>query len=231
MSRKFWTDSTVCGRPISRGIGILLVTLFLYGIAYGQSQNDPPLGSDEIAPPPTSLPVDPLYTLKPKDVINIRVFREPDLNVSAPLETDSTIVVPLLGRVSLENKTLREAETHIRNLFIKGEFLIDPQVTITIRSYGGEIFYIFGEIARPGAKAMPAGKQQLDILEAITLAGDFTQFAKRSEIVVRRQDPTTGQEESFTIDFDKVLRGRGTQKLKDIQILPGDILFVPERLF
>lgn len=174
---------------------------------------------------------DSVYKLRSGDVIRVTVFDEPDLSVSQKLDPNGVVIIPLLGRTELSGISLRDAETKIEQLFISEEYLIRPQVSVAIENYAEQVFYIFGEVNRPGAKSFPEGRQSLDILEAITLGGDLSQFAKRSEIVIRR--PITGQnkEEKIVVDLDEMIRGnrRGLEEL--IIVYPEDRIFVPERIF
>jgi polysaccharide export outer membrane protein len=171
------------------------------------------------------------YTLRPGDHVQITVFNEPDLAVVQKLDPDGVLIVPLLGRTELAGLTLREAENHLETRFIDEEFLIQPQVTVSIADYAEQVFYIFGEVNAPGAKQFPEGKQRLDILEAITMAGDLAQYAKRSEVTIRRPIEGTAQEEKIVIDLDEVIRGTRSGSEELIEVQPNDIIFVPERLF
>jgi len=171
------------------------------------------------------------YELRTGDVVRITVFNEGDLSVEQKLDPDGVIVIPLLGRVSLKDKTLREAESYVENLFMEQEFLIQPQVSISMVQHADQVFYIFGEVRSTGAKSFPTGKGSLDILEALTMAGGMTQYAKRTEVIIRRPIEDTDQEEKIVLDLDKVIRGskRGNQEL--VKVYPQDIIYVPERLF
>lgn len=171
------------------------------------------------------------YDLRPGDVVKISVFNEPDLTVSQKLDPDGVLVVPLLGRTRLEGLTPREAEEKLETRFISEEYLIQPQVTVSIVDYADQVFYIFGEVNSPGAKTFPQGKQSLDILEAITMAGDLAQYAKRSEINIRRPIKGSGRETKIVVDLDEVIRGSERRNKELIEIYPNDIIFVPERLF
>ena len=178
--------------------------------------------------------VDPaaFYKLQPGDNVQIIVFNEPDLTVTQKLDPDGVVIVPLLGRTPLAALNLREAEERLEQLFISEEYLIHPQVTVTITKYADQVFYIFGEVRSPGAKTFPEGKQTLDILEAITLGGDLTQYAKRSELLIRRPIEGENREEKIEVDLDKVLRGNNNPDTTElIKIYPNDIIFVPERIF
>jgi len=178
-----------------------------------------------------SSPAD-FYRLQPGDTVQVTVFNEADLSIVQKLDPDGIVIVPLLGRTALGNLTMREAETKLEEQFISEEYLISPQVTLTIANYADQVFYIFGEVNQPGAKTFPEGKQSLDILEAITMAGDLSQYAKRSEIIIRRPIPGENKEEKFTVDLEAVLRGnRDSNTTELLKIYPEDIIFVPERLF
>lgn len=171
------------------------------------------------------------YRLRPGDTVQIAVFNEPDLSVLQELDPDGVLIVPLLGRTELGGLTLREAETRLEENYISEEYLIDPQVTVSVAEYAEQVFYIFGEVNQPGAKKFPRGKQSLDILEAITMAGDLSQYARRSDIVVRRPIKGTDREEKIKVDLEKVIRGGGQGNEDLITIYPEDIIFVPERMF
>ena len=172
------------------------------------------------------------YRMQAGDTIQVTVFNEPDLTVQQKLDPDGVIIVPLLGRTPLAGLSLREAEKKLEELFISEEYLIRPQVTVSIASYADQVFYIFGEVNQPGAKTFPAGKQSLDILEAITMAGDLSQYAKRSEVVIRRPIKGENREEKIMVNLENILRGNNSSQSTDlIRIYPEDIIFVPERLF
>lgn len=186
----------------------------------GFSQNDSP------GDPPT------FYRLQPGDTVLISVYGEPDLTVTQKLDPDGVVIVPLLGRTPLADLKLREAETLLEESYISEEYLIHPQVTVSIAKYADQVFYIFGEVNQPGAKTFPEGKQSLDILEAVTMAGDLTNYAKRSELLIRRPIEGENREEKIKVNLEALLRGKSNLETTDlIRIYPNDIIFVPERLF
>ncbi len=171
------------------------------------------------------------YVLQPDDVLGIRVFNEPDLSTEQKVDPNGMVLVPLLGHTDLAGKTLREAESFLEQRFIEEDYLIHPQVTVTVVKHAAQVFYVFGEVNDPGAKTFPSGETSIDILEAITLAGDLSQYAKQSDIVIRRPIPETDREEKISVDLKKMIRGNKRGKSQLIQVYPQDIIFVPERLF
>mgnify|MGYP000032399128 CR=1 FL=1 len=176
-------------------------------------------------------PEERFYRLQPGDLVQVSVFQEPDLSVQQKLDPDGVVIVPLLGRIALSGLTLREAETRLEELYVSEQYLISPQVTLTITNYAQQVFYIFGEVAQPGAKSFPEGRQNLDILEAITMAGDLTQYAKRSEITIRRPISGGSREEKIIINLDDYIKGNRNASEDLPLIYPNDRIFVPERLF
>jgi len=171
------------------------------------------------------------YRLRVGDLVSIVVFDEPDLNVQGKLDPDGVIIVPLLGRTALKGSTLRDAEAQLEKAFIDEEYLIQPQVTISVMQYAERVFYIFGEVASPGAKIFPPGRQSLDILEAISMAGDFSQYARKSEVTLRRPIKGTSSEDKFVLNLEKLMRGNSQGEQESVSILPDDIIYVPERMF
>ena len=199
------------------------VAIFLCGFIHAGAQEGPDPESVE----PSRI----LYTLRAGDRIQVNVFNEPNLSVNQKLDPNGILVIPLLGRTELAGLTLRDAETYLEQLFIDEEYLISPQVTVSIANYAEQVFYVFGEVRNAGAKIMPEGKQSLDILEAITMAGDLAQYAKRSEIIIRRPVEGPEGEKRIIVDLDKVIRGSRDGSDELVTIYPEDIIYVPERLF
>ncbi len=216
---------------INQPMNPFLRTVFPVLVLFGFSLPGSVLkGQAEAEPSPDSISKS-FYSLRSGDEVAITVFNEPDLAVTQKLDPDGVLIVPLLGRTQLAGFTARQAEAHLQNRFIEEDYLIDPQVTVSVTDYAEQVFYVFGEVNSPGAKSFPQGRQSLDILEAITMAGDLAQYAKRSDIVIRRPIEGTDREERIEVDLDDVIRGnrRGNDAL--IEIFPDDIIFVPERLF
>ena len=150
------------------------------------------------------------YTLGSGDVISIRVYGEPDLSLEAQLSDVGSISYPFLGELSFSGKTASELETIITK-GLKGDYLVDPKVTVSIRKYRN--FYINGEVKRPGGLQFEPG---LTIRKAVSLAGGFTErAAKRNIFVISDNDP-----------------GHKPKRVGlNETIMPGDIITVEESFF
>jgi polysaccharide export outer membrane protein len=164
------------------------------------------------------------YTLSPYDVVDISVYNEEDLHTRAKLGADGTVLLPLIGTVSLGGKTVAQANELIRKRYSEG-FVKDPHILLTVLDYRKSTFSILGQVARPGIYEIPEGTH-ISIVDAILLAGGFTRIADQNGVRVKRM--VKGQAALF-----KVKAGSMADSLKEapFEILPGDIIKVNESWF
>lgn len=171
------------------------------------------------------------YAIQAKDTIEVRVFEEPDLSFQQRVDSDGQIVVPLLGKLTVGEMTVREAESYIERRYIEEQILLDPQVTVDIVSYSIKQYYVFGEVRAPGMKTFPPETTSLDIIQVISLAGDFTEFARRSAVEIKRVGEN-GEEATIEVDVEDIIEGKASlaeEAREKYRIYPNDIVFVPER--
>ncbi|MHC4473147.1 MAG: polysaccharide biosynthesis/export family protein, partial [Planctomycetota bacterium] len=93
--------------------------------------------------------------------------------------------------------------------------------TLSEQSY----VYVLGKVNRPGRFAYRADREQMTLLKAITLAGDFHQFARPSAIKILRKEGKRTRVREY--DFDEIIDG----EIQDIVLEPDDVMFVPESPF
>src|SRR6185295_13278619 len=151
------------------------------------------------------------YRLGSGDVISIQVLGEEDLKRDKIRLSDAaTISYPILGEIRLFGKTVAELETLIRE-GLKGRYLVNPQVTVTIIEYRS--FFINGQVEKPGGYPFIPG---LTVRKAISLAGGFKERASKEKIFVIRDNDRT--QTSQRVSQDEPVR-------------PGDIITVEESFF
>ncbi|MBM3836806.1 MAG: polysaccharide export protein [Verrucomicrobia bacterium] len=156
------------------------------------------------------------------DTLIIDVLNEKGLSVERRVEQGGTISFPLLGIVLVGSKTTREvAEELTRRL---GEsFLMDPQVSVNVKEYSLMTVSVLGEVAgKTGAIKLPA-ERRMNILEAITDAGGFAPNGNQNKIQLYRK----GRKSEFKLEQLLKL----TDPSKMIWLEPGDVIYVPERMF
>jgi len=153
------------------------------------------------------------YTLNTGDDIQITVFEEPDLSVTAVLDDTGSISYPLLGELQVRGLTVRELEKKITD-DLRGRFLVNPRVNVSIREY--RPFFVRGEVANPGGFPFKPG---LTVEKAVSIAGGFTSRASRSEFyIVSDTDPdgSGGERRSATLSS---------------RIRPGDVIQIEQSFF
>lgn len=160
------------------------------------------------------------YRLAPNDLLEVRIFQEPDLDTKAPVSADGKIALPLVGEVSVGGRTVAEAVSLVKAAYRDG-FLVNPQVGITVAEYGKRQFTVLGQVARPGVYIFPDGRK-LTLLEAIGMAGGYTRIASPSRITIRRSGG-----EPVRVDGKKIASGEAAS----VEVRVGDIINVGESIF
>jgi superfamily II DNA/RNA helicase len=123
-----------------------------------------------------------------------------------------------------------EAEQAVANAYRDGRFLRNPQVTVTVEVYAVREISVQGQVKSP-QRVVLAAESSMTVLEAITKCGGFTDSAKGTEVRVTRVGPD-GKVKVFTVDIDSLIKGKGHARAEDdsLLLMPGDIIYVPERL-
>lgn len=160
-------------------------------------------------------------TLGASDLLEVRVFQEAELSGVFRISPEGTIDFPLCGRVQMIGKTTSGAADALSACLQNG-FLKHPSVSVLIREYNSKKVFIFGEVNKPGTFPY---EENMNIIQAMTLAGGFTKSAAKNSCNVTRL--IDGQERKITVAVQEI--GKGSER--NFQLLPGDIIFVPESLF
>jgi len=165
------------------------------------------------------------YKISPADLLEVTVYQEQDLNRKVRVSPEGTITLPLIDQpVKVAGLGVAQAEEELKKRLSR--FLRGPQVSVFIAEYGNKQVYILGEVAKPGSYPLPT-EAPLSVVEAVTLAGGFTQYAAFDRTRVIRK--AGGENKTFIIEVSAVTK-RG-DKSKDIVLEPGDVIFVPESFF
>ena len=160
-------------------------------------------------------------TLGSGDLVEVRVFQEPDLSNAFRVSPEGTIDYPLCGKVALVGLTSSKAADALTACLQAG-FLKSPQVSVLIREYNSKKVYVFGEVQKPGTYPYD---ENMTIIQAITLANGFTKLAAKNSVNVTRL--IEAQEKKIRVPVEDI----GVGREKNFMLQPGDIVFVPESLF
>lgn len=165
------------------------------------------------------------YKLTPNDLLDFRVFQEPDLDAVIRISGDGTATFPLVGSVAIGGKTVGEAIDILRSRYKDG-YLVSPQVNLTVRTYAKQRFTVLGQVQKPGAYEMQ-GNEDVSLLQAIGLAGGYTRIADPSNITVKRRE-ADGQEKVFRFNAKRMAKGGDNASF---MLKAGDVVTVGESLF
>lgn len=170
------------------------------------------------------------YTITRTDRLRISVYQEDDLSVIARVDSKGLVNLPLVGQVKIAGMTVSSAQEVIEKSYRDGRFLRSPQVTINVEEYAPREVSISGEVRSPGRYPLPI-ESSMTVVELVTRAGGLTDVAKGTAITVTRVDEN-GEQQKFTVDVDSWIKGKEKAKSADksLQLMPGDIVYVPQRL-
>jgi polysaccharide export outer membrane protein len=159
------------------------------------------------------------YKIGAGDILEITIWKEPDLSRAEVLvRTDGKISFPLLNDVQAAGLTPLEMK---RNMEIGlKEFISNPFVTITVRSPESQKIYILGEVLNTGEYPLT---KDLTVLQAFALAGGFTEWASKKEIILMRKED--GKEKIYRINYKNIIKGKDLSQ--NIKLKADDTIIVP----
>jgi len=164
------------------------------------------------------------HKLQPMDLIKIQFFQEQELDRDLRVSQDHKIVLPLIGPVDVKDRSVREVEILVANLF-RGDYLVNPQVNVTVLEYSQRTVAVLGAVNTPGPVVLPPEKQ-FTLLDAIARSGGFSRLANRKLVSLTRTLPD-GRTTNHTINTDHMVAGDSADQWI---VKEGDIVFIPERL-
>jgi len=166
----------------------------------------------------------PSHVLVPGELIQIKVFQEPDLDTSIRIPGDGHINFPLIGEIALAGQSVQQATRVIRDR-LQARFLVNPQVSIAVLEPAKRLFTVLGQVQRPGTYRFPE-QQELDLLQVIGIAGGYTRLADPGRIIIKRR--IDGSEKIIRLDGKRLAKG---ESVEPFSIISGDVITVGERLF
>lgn len=164
------------------------------------------------------------YVLCPNDLVEIRIYQEPDLDSRVRIGGDGSVTLPLVGNVTIGGKSANEAAELLCEKYGQ-RFLVNPQITVAVTEFSKRRFTVLGQVQSPGSYSMP-DNEGVTLLQAIGMAGGYTRIAEPSNISVRRIE--NGVESVVKLNAKRMARGGASAAFK---IFPGDVITVPESLF
>jgi polysaccharide export outer membrane protein len=158
------------------------------------------------------------YKIGPQDVVQIDVWKEPEITRTIPVRPDGKISLPLVNDVQAAGLTAMQLAAVIREGLTK--YLTNPQVTVTVTMINSRRVYITGEVSRTGALPL---LPNMTVLQALSSAGGFTPFAKMKDIYILRIE--NGRQTKYPFHYKDVVKGKRQEE--NILLQPNDVIVVP----
>jgi polysaccharide biosynthesis/export protein len=201
------------------------------GAAYGQNASVKTQPDDKLSAAkssatynsPTDLSAraatdDPNYIIGPEDELIISVWKEPDISRNVPVRPDGKISLALLNDVQATGRTPMQLGSDITEKL--KNFISEPQVTVIVAKINSQRIFVVGEVPRTGSYTLLPNMTAVD---AISSAGGFTPFAKRTKIYILRKE--NGKMTSIPFNYKEVVKNRRSDQ--DVVLKPGDRIVVP----
>jgi polysaccharide biosynthesis/export protein len=197
-----------------------LLMVLTFGIAalagaQGSAHQTEKAPESEKTPAATPEPAPALaYTIAPADVLQVNVWKEPDLTREFEVRLDGMITVPLVGDVPAAGLAPSQLAENLTKAIQK--FIDAPRVTVGVRANSAR-FYVLGQVTKSGEFALTG---RTTVVQGLALAGGFREFAKTESIAIIRQDQTVIQ-----VNYKRIADGKEVSQ--NVVLAPGDTVVVP----
>jgi len=215
-------------RQITAVIGSMLLALTAPAIAQDSSATTTISNGKVItSPAPAAAPAAAIsnaaatttdYKVNPGDVLLVSVWKEVDLQGEVLVRPDGKFSFPLAGDIDAKGRSVEE----IRELLVKklSRFIPDLVVSVATLQINGNKVFVIGQVNRPGEIV---ANPQVDVMQALSIAGGTTPFAELNDITILRRTPNGQQSIEFRYrDIEK-----GKRLEQNIQLQAGDVVVVP----
>jgi polysaccharide biosynthesis/export protein len=158
------------------------------------------------------------YRIQPGDILDILTWNEPQFSRETLVRTDGRISFPLLDDVQAAERTPFEVKSEIQEKL--KSFIGNPHVTVSIKASVPKKIYVLGEVKNTGSYDF---KENMSLLQAFAVAGGFTEWASKDEIVLLRKK--NGQDNMIRVDYKQIVKGKDLGQ--NVYLQPDDIIIVP----
>ena len=202
------------------GLLAVVLALLLAGCASGTA-------GSKTAPPQQASTAVANYQIGVDDIVQVSVWRNPELGITVPVRPDGMISVPLVGDVSAAGRSPAEVAQDIQGKL--ATYVRDPQVAVILTELRSHEY--LSRVRVTGAVRQPISipyRQGMTVLDAVLAAGGVNEFAApdRSDLFRRNKDDTSA---TYPVRLDRILN-RGDLST-NYTVAPGDVIVIPERTF
>ena len=209
-------------RPI---VASIVMSLMIAGLAAAQepAKRAPapaaaaaPTNAAPAAAPAAGAPVGADYKIGIDDVLDIAVWNNTTVSRTVPVRPDGRISLPLLNEVQAAGLTPSQLRASLMSKLV--EYMPTPEVSVIVREVHSNKISVLGEVRKAGRYEI---SQRATVLDAVALAGGFNDFARRTKLVIMRQEGTGTKR--IPINYNRIV----AEEDDNVILQPGDIVVVP----
>ena len=196
-------------------LAVFLLALIPFPLRAAEKEVAAPAPEAEAALQATA---EPDYRIGPGDQLNIEVWKDLTLTRLVTVLPDGKVAYPMVGEVVAAGKTVAQLQKEIEgklSLYVK-----DAVITVEVRQVNSLQIYVLGRVKTPGRSLLTSN---IDVLQALAIAGGPDQFAKVSRIKIFRREG--GKTVLIPFDYDDVVAGKNLNS--NILLRRGDVVIVP----
>ena len=162
------------------------------------------------------------YLIGARDVLSISVWRQPELSqAQVAVRPDGRISFPLIDEIEVVGMSPYALKLLLTEKL--EEYVTSPQVTVVVAQVNSKFIYMLGEVRQQGQVFLT---RDMRIIDALSVAGGFTQFAGKRDIKLIRTTDRDARPAEFIFDYEDFISGRNLEQ--NVLLLPGDRIVVPE---
>jgi polysaccharide biosynthesis/export protein len=202
-------------RLVGQVLAVFAVALGVVGCASTSSHPPAPLVAST---------ADYKYLVGPGDTLNISVWRNPELSLTVPVRPDGKVSTPLVEELVAQGRTTTEIARELEKIL--GKYVRDPVVTVIVTGFVGpysEQIRVVGEAAKP--QFLPY-KQKMTVMDVMIAVGGLTEFAAGNSATIVR---TSDGGKRYSVRLRDLLKGGDISA--NVEMLPGDVLIIPQSWF
>jgi polysaccharide export outer membrane protein len=200
-------------RPRTSGRAITALTVATLFLLSGLGL----LAADSASAQNNAVPREP-YTINPGDLLEISVWKEPDLQREVLIRPDGAFSFPLSGDVVAVGRTVEAVRQELTERL--GTFIPDLVVTVTVAQINGNKIYVIGQVRTPGQFVV---NPRVDVLQALSIAGGVTPFAELNDIKILRR--RNGVQTMLRFRYSDIVKGQNLEQ--NVLLEVGDVVLVP----
>lgn len=158
------------------------------------------------------------YAIGVGDVLSVKVWKNDELSVTAPVRPDGRISLPLVGELDVVGRTTASLRSELTEAY--GQFVAAPAVSLTIDEINSRRVFIIGEVTAAGVYDI---LQPTKLMQALAMAGGLSEYAKKDQVIVLRDHE--GRDQRILVSIKGIESGKRSED--NIYLQPGDTIVVP----